>query len=82
METKKLTQEELQQISSLRQEFDLLVGNLGLTEFQMLELEIQKNEIKKQIIDIKSKETQILNDLNQKYGDGSISLETGEFISK
>lgn len=82
METKKLTQEELQQISSLRQEFDSLVGNLGLTEFQMLELEIQKNEIKKQIIDIKSKETQILNDLNQKYGDGSISLETGEFISK
>jgi hypothetical protein len=82
METKKLTQEELQQISSLRQEFDLLVGNLGLTEFQMLELEIQKNEIKKQIIDIKSKETQILNNLNQKYGDGSISLETGEFISK
>jgi hypothetical protein len=82
METKKLTQEELQQISSLRQEFDSLVGNLGLTEFQMLELEIQKNEIKKQIIDIKSKETQILNNLNQKYGDGSISLETGEFISK
>ena len=82
METKKLTQEELQQISSLRQEFDLLVGNLGLTEFQMLELEIQKNEIKKQIIDIKSKENQILNNLNQKYGDGSISLETGEFISK
>ncbi len=82
MQTKKLTQEELQQISSLRQEFDLLVGNLGLTEFQMLELEIQKNEIKKQIVDIKSKENQILNDLNQKYGDGSISLETGEFISK
>ena len=82
METKKLTQEELQQISSLKQEFDSLVGKLGLTEFQMLELEIQKNEIKKQIIDIKSKETQILNDLNQKYGDGSISLETGEFISK
>lgn len=82
METKKLTQEELQQISSLRQEFDSLVGNLGLTEFQMLELEIQKNEIKKQIVDIKSKENQILNDLNQKYGDGSISLETGEFISK
>ncbi len=82
METKKLTQEELQQISSLRQEFDSLVGNLGLTEFQMLELEIQKNEIKKQIIDIKSKETQILNNLNKKYGDGSISLETGEFISK
>jgi len=82
MENKKLTQDELQEISSLRQEFDSLVGNLGLTEFQILELELQKSEIKKQIIDIKAKETNILNSLNQKYGDGSISLETGEFISK
>jgi hypothetical protein len=82
MENKKLTQDELQEISSLRQEFDSLVGNLGLTEFQILELELQKSEIKKQIIDIKIKETNILNSLNQKYGDGSISLETGEFISK
>jgi hypothetical protein len=82
MENKKLTQDELQEISSLRQEFDSLVGNLGLTEFQILELELQKSEIKKQIINIKAKETNILNSLNQKYGDGSISLETGEFISK
>ncbi len=82
MENKKLTQDELQEISSLRQEFDSLVGNLGLIEFQILELELQKSEIKKQIIDIKAKETNILNSLNQKYGDGSISLETGEFISK
>ena len=82
MENKKLTQDELQEISSLRQEFDSLVGNLGLIEFQILELELQKSEIKKQIIDIKTKETNILNSLNQKYGDGSISLETGEFISK
>jgi sucrose-6-phosphate hydrolase SacC (GH32 family) len=82
MENKKLTQDELQEISSLRQEFDSLVGNLGLTEFQILELELQKSEIKKQIINIKTKETNILNSLNQKYGDGSISLETGEFISK
>jgi hypothetical protein len=82
MENKKLTQDELQEISSLKQEFDSLVGNLGLIEFQILELELQKSEIKKQIIDIKTKETNILNSLNQKYGDGSISLETGEFISK
>jgi len=82
MENKKLTQDELQEISSLKQEFDSLEGNLGLIEFQILELELQKSEIKKQIIDIKTKETNILNSLNQKYGDGSISLETGEFISK
>ena len=47
MENKKLTQDELQEISSLRQEFDSLVGNLGLIEFKILKLELQKSEIKK-----------------------------------
>jgi hypothetical protein len=81
MENKKLTQEELQQISSLKEEFNNLINAAGVIEFQLLELELEKENIKQQLINSKNKEVEIMNSLVEKYGNGSVSLETGEFIT-
>jgi hypothetical protein len=80
METKKLTQEELQQISSLKEEFNNLINAAGVLEFQLIELDLQKENIKQQLINSKNKEIEIINLLVEKYGNGTISLETGEFV--
>ena len=77
-EIKKLTEEELQQIKAIKQEYTNLALSLG-------ELELQKSNIekeRKQLLEIQTqlfeKESNLAKSLTEKYGNGSINLETGE----
>ena len=81
METKVLAQEEIQSLKNLQNNQNLLITSLGNLEYQIELLTLQrqsiKNEIKRQI----EEETKISKELNEKYGEGSIDLEKGEFTS-
>ena len=69
---KKLTAEELQSIKTIRQDYSnlaLTVGELELQKFNLLE-NYQK--------EIAAREKQLAAQLQEKYGEGSIDLETGE----
>ena len=81
METKVLTQEELQQIKDIRQEKSILVEQFGLIEYSIQDLEQQKQLLNLSLSNLKQKEIELGKTLQEKYGDGTINVEKGEFTS-
>ena len=69
--SKKLTAEELQAVKNIRQEYSNLAYALG-------DLELQKATLLENQKELVSKEKQIAKQLQEKYGQGTIDLETGE----
>ena len=81
MEKKLLTQEEVTQLKSTREKRFQLVENFGILELRIQEINLQKELIKEELKKLIQEETDLGKALQQKYGDGSIDLERGEFIS-
>lgn len=82
MEIKKLTQEEITALKEIQdQNFDL-IEQFGQIEMQMQILELQKSNLKQTLSDLKIKEIKLGNQLQDKYGNGKINLETNEFIAE
>ena len=81
METKKLSQEELQQIDTIQQKNQLVIQELG--HIQVIKLQLTKREqIAQQYLEeIEQEQEQIAQQLESVYGKGSINLETGEFTT-
>jgi len=79
MEKKVLQQEELNKIQELRDGFSNLTNIVGNIEMQILSLELEKDQIKEDLKNLKLKEINLAENLKNAYGDGNISLETGEF---
>ena len=76
---KVLNKEEIENIKKVREDFQILVGNVGDVEIAIMNLNGRKKDLEKELLEIQSKESQIALDLEKKYGKGNISLETGEF---
>ena len=81
METKVLTQEEITQLKAVQQERYSLIDKFGTVEIQFQELESIKQKLKLEYEKLKQKEEVLGKQLQDKYGDGTINLEKGEFIS-
>jgi hypothetical protein len=81
METKVLTQEEITQLKAVQQERYSIVDKFGTIEIQFQELESTKHKLKLDYEKLKQKEEVLGKQLQAKYGDGTINLEKGEFIS-
>ena len=80
MEKQVLTQEEIQSLKNIQNNQSLLIEQLGTLEYRILILEKEKQKLKQTIQNQLETEEQIGKQLQQKYGDGSIDLEKGEFI--
>jgi hypothetical protein len=80
MEKQVLTQEEIQSLKNIQSNQSLLIEQLGLLEYKILILEKEKEKLKQTLQNQIETEEQIGKQLQQKYGDGSIDLEKGEFI--
>jgi hypothetical protein len=80
MEKQVLTQEEIQSLKTIQSNQSLLIEQLGLLEYRVLILEKEKEKLKQTLQNQIEAEEQIGKQLQQKYGDGSIDLEKGEFI--
>jgi hypothetical protein len=76
-----LSQEELKNITTLQQQQDNFVVQLGQVEYQINTLEKQKNIIKQNIESFEKKQVEIGDQLKEKYGEGTINLENGEFVN-
>jgi predicted nucleic acid-binding Zn-ribbon protein len=81
METKVLTQEEITQLKAVQQERYSIIDAFGILEIQFQELESAKQNIKLEYEKLKQKEDVLGKQLQAKYGDGTINLEKGEFVS-
>ncbi len=79
MITKVLLQEELQEVKEIQQERTILMEQFGILEFNIQDLEIQKQELKTKLATLKLKENEVGSKLQNKYGIGTIDIEKGEF---
>jgi chromosome segregation ATPase len=77
-EIKKLSEEELQQVKEIKQEYTNLALSLGELELQKANLEKEKTRLLNYQDQLGNKEVEIAQKLTEKYGNGSINIETGE----
>lgn len=83
-----LSQEELQNLQSFQQNFANVTRQYGelvfqkkLVQQQLTGLEQALSDLESQMDLIESNRLQTMQDLQEKYGDGSIDLQTGTFTS-
>jgi len=81
MEKKVLAQEEITQLKNVREKRVQLVESFGILESRIQEINLQKETLKEELKKLIQEETNLGKTLQQKYGDGSINLEKGEFIA-
>ena len=81
MTTHVLTQEELQEIKDFQTKRQTLVQQFGIIEFNIQDLELQKQQLSVDLNNLKQLETQIGSKLQDKYGEGTIDIDKGEFTS-
>ena len=80
MENQKLTTEEIQRILKTQQDTNDIVIELGQVELALYNLQIRKEGIKLRLDELRKEEIGLGQELTNKYGDGRINLESGEFI--
>jgi len=81
MEEKKvLLEEEINEITNLRKKYTDLTEVVGNIEMQIMSLKIQKDKIKEDLKFLQDQEAVLAKKLEEKYGKGSISLESREFL--
>ena len=83
----KFTQEELDQITELRDGNSKKILEFGQVELEILlanqrlkSLDVAKGNLQKDYIGLQTKEQSLVQTLNEKYGAGSVDLSNGEFI--
>jgi len=77
-EVKKLTAEELQQVRALKQEYNTLAINLGELTLQKANIDEDIKAVLEARKTIYEKEQTLAKQLQEKYGQGIINIDTGE----
>lgn len=80
MENTKLTVEEIEKLQEIQQKNAAVATELGNLEITKLQVEARKAEIVDFFNKLKEEEQTFGKELSEKYGNGSIDLEKGEFI--
>ena len=78
MSVTKLTPEELKILQDYQTENNEIVAGLGTFELTIDNLKSQKAELLERFKKLQTKQSQSAKELQAKYGDGNINLETGE----
>ena len=83
----KITQEEQEFVQKLQEQYSELTIKLGQINMEKHDLENSLNELKElekdllnQYTEARKSEQKFINELSDKYGNGSLNLETGEFV--
>ena len=77
-EIKKLTPEELESVKSIKNDYTNLAISLGELELQKSNIDKEKQRLLDSQTQLIEKEAELAKILSDKYGNGSINLETGE----
>lgn len=80
MENTKLTVEEIEKLQEIQQKNAAVATELGNLEITKLQVEARKAEVVEFFNKLKEEEQTFGKELSEKYGNGSIDLEKGEFI--
>jgi uncharacterized coiled-coil DUF342 family protein len=80
MANKKLTRKEIDSLKEIQQKNNAIVAEFGNLRIARLQLDAREAELVKFFNDLKEEETTLGKTLSDKYGSGSINIESGEFI--
>jgi hypothetical protein len=81
MTTKVLTQEEITQLKTIQEKRFQLTEQFGIIELRIQEYNLQKEYLVDELKKLRQEEITTGENLQKKYGDGSINLEKEEFVS-
>jgi predicted secreted protein len=76
--SQKLTEQELQDFKAFRQEASRLAAILGELHYQRTLIDLELENVKAGVKANAAAQQKLLKELGEKYGDGSINVETGE----
>jgi len=79
MEKVFLTKEEVEQLTTLQSQEIGLINQLGQLEYQIQTLMLQKDNLKQQIATLQKESIAVGKQLQDKYGEGTIDVSSGEF---
>ena len=75
----KFTTEEIQKIQKLQSDLNTTIFQLGQLKINQIKLEQQEKTLKEQLSNLEQLEKDIAKELTDKYGKGSLDIETGNF---
>ena len=75
-----LAKEEIEKLTSLQQQQNDLIYGLGQIEYQLTYSKKQKTIIQQQLDDLEVSQTKVAQEIEKKYGQGTVNLENGEFL--
>ena len=75
----KFTEEEVQSLQNLQRTYQQITLAFGQLAVSKLALEERDANLKNELADTKNKENELAKSLTEKYGKGSLNIETGEF---
>ena len=78
-EAKKFTPQEVQELQDLQSHINELTYSFGQLSLNRIKLDEQEEFLKSQLKLLEGKETSLAKSLSDKYGKGSLDIETGEF---
>ena len=78
-EVKKFTEEEIKSLRSFQSRMEQVVTQLGRVHLSKIRLNEQENILKDEIKKIEREEQELAQTLTNKYGKGSLDIETGTF---
>ena len=77
---KVLEKEEISKIQELKDRLKRITEVSGVIEVQNYNIQIKKEQLKLSLQGLQQEEANLAKELEEKYGPGTISLETGEFL--
>lgn len=80
MEQIKFTPEELAELKELRGKYSELSHELGQVALNRFSLDDKEKQLRNTLTNVQKQEIKLADDLKDKYGNGSIDIDTGVFI--
>jgi len=80
MKAEKLTEQEILSVKEIQKLRAEIIEKYGLIEMSIQDLKLQKQEITEELKEIKVTELKLSQELQSKYGIGTINIDSGEFI--
>ena len=80
MEQVFLTKEEIEKLKNIQANESNLITQFGQLEYQIQTLNLQKENLKNNITSLQTESSNFGKELQDKYGEGTIDVTTGEFI--
>jgi transcription-repair coupling factor (superfamily II helicase) len=80
MKTEKLTEQEISSVKEIQKLRAELIDKYGLIEMSIQDLKLQKQEVTEELKEVKITELKLSQELQSKYGVGTINIDSGEFI--